>query len=276
MSALRFACSNLAWSADEEAGALELLRRHGVTGIEIAPTRCWPGWEGASVAAAKARSQVIADDGFAVAALQAILFGRPGATLFGADGGQAFEHHLRHVALLAEALGARTCVLGAPRNRQRGGLDEGRARERALPLMRRLAGAFADAGTVLAVEPVRPEYGGDFLTSTLDVLDFVREVGHPGMAVQLDAAALHSAGETLDGVWQASEGGRWLTHYHASEPALVGYQATVAPQLDNLHFLARAGWRGWCSFEMVRQDEGLTQAGPWALLGAWRSAESPA
>lgn len=275
MSPVRYACTNLAWSDDEEAQALSLLRAHGVQGIEVAPTRLWPGWQGATTAAARTAAARWRSEGFEVPALQAILFGRPEARLFGDDAGAAFESHLCRVACLAQALGAGVCVLGAPRNRARGALGLAQATEHALQVLSRLAAVFHDCGVVLGIEPARPEYGGDFLTDHRAVLEFVRLVAHPGLAVHADAAALHSAGETIEDVWAACDEGRALVHYHASEPGLAGFDRASAPQVHNLRFLAAVHWPGWRSFEMLRPTAGFATAGPWSVLDAARAKATP-
>ena len=49
----RLAVSNIAWPAEDDPAAYGILRDAGVRGLEIAPTRIWPGWEGAVPAAAR-------------------------------------------------------------------------------------------------------------------------------------------------------------------------------------------------------------------------------
>ncbi|MCH8179348.1 MAG: sugar phosphate isomerase/epimerase [Proteobacteria bacterium] len=271
MTDLRFACSNIAWSDQDASEALALLRENGVSGIEVAPTRIWPDWQGASLASARRWAAQFADMGFCVPSIQALLFGKPDAQLFGADGGRAFEAHLRDLAPLGGALGARAAVLGAPRNRQRGNMPSDAAEAHACDVFRRLAVVYADAGMVLALEPARPEYGGDFITTTADALRMAERVDHPGLGVHLDAAALHSAGERLADIWDLSRG-RHLAHYQLSEPDLGGFETPVAPHLDNLAFLQRVAWQGWCAIEMRAQPQGLKQSGPWGLLAAARRA----
>lgn len=271
---LRFSCSNIAWSDEEEVSAFELLRLHGVTGIEVAPTRIWPHWQGATVNAARVQALRLADAGFEVSSLQALLFEQPAAQLFGADGGAQFEVHLTRIAALGQALGARAAVLGAPRNRQRGALPLPEARARAVPILRRLAQRFEEAGLQLVLEPARPEYGGDFVITTAESHDLVREVDHPGFAVHLDAAAMYSAGEFIETLWSGF-GPCLPGHYQLSEPGLGGFErgglwmgpaSERVPHQHNLDFLQSVGWTGWCAIEMRRPRHGLAFSGPWALV----------
>ena len=204
---------------------------------------------------------------------QAILFGVPQAQLFGPDEGRAFESHLQQVALLAAGLGARVCVLGAPRQRARGALGLAQALERARPIFRRLATHFHEAGVLLALEPARPEYGGDFLTTTAEIAQYVRELDRPGLGIQLDAAALHSAGESLATFLEDPALRSWLAHVHISEPGLGGYRGSQLPHADHLRRLREAGWTHGCSFELLRTQAGpLPESGLAELLAQLRQA----
>ena len=265
MNNLRVACSNIAWGDDSEVPALECLLRHGVRAIEFAPTRAWPGWQGATPEAARKVAERYRERGFSIVSLQSLFFAKPDIQLFGDDGGSAFETHLSYVADLGFALGARVVLLGAPRNRVRGPLPLKIASYRAQAIFDRLAQRYHDAGLVLAIEPARPEYGGDFLCTTREVIDLVKAIDHPGLGVHLDAAALHSAGERLCDIWNET-GGQLLAHYQLSEPGLVGFERPIVPQLDNLRFLRKVAYAGWCSIEMARSTKSLEQTGPWDIL----------
>lgn len=261
---MRYAFSNIAWSPADDADVFALLRSHGVTGIEVAPTKLWPDWAGATPAAARAVKGRLADAGFEVPALQAVLFGRPAARLFGADGARELCAHLASVAELAGAIGARAIVLGAPQQRDRGELTPEQAFDRALPVLRGLARRFADAGCCLCIEPNPVSYGCNFITDAMQGAALVRAVDHPGFGLHLDAAAMHLAGDDLAELWPQL--GALVRHYHISEPQLAGFAAPRVPHARNLATLRDGGYEGWCSVEMREPAEPLAQVGPWALL----------
>ena len=106
----------------------QALRDAGFTGIEVAPTRVWPGWEGAVPAAAARLRTMFSGEGFTVPAIQAILFGAGDVALFGDHGQRArLRDHLLRAADLAAALGAGVMVFGAPSARRRGSLPPAEA-----------------------------------------------------------------------------------------------------------------------------------------------------
>jgi sugar phosphate isomerase/epimerase len=241
-----------------------LLREHGIGGIEVAPTRVWPDWDGATPAAAAAYRRQLEDEGFAVPALQAILFGRTKARLFDANGEKALVEHLALVAALAGALGAKAVVLGAPKQRDRGLLAPEAAHAHAADVFRAIAPAFADCGACLCIEPNPPQYGCNFVTTAAEGASLVRQVAHPGFGLHLDAAGMFLVGERLSAILPDVE--PLLRHYHISEPDLGDFTAPQVPHAANLAALHACGYAGWCSVEMREPRQGLASAGPWALL----------
>ena len=39
---MQLCVSNIAWAADQDQAAGEILRKHGIEAVEIAPTKYWP------------------------------------------------------------------------------------------------------------------------------------------------------------------------------------------------------------------------------------------
>lgn len=261
---LRFAFSNIAWTPHDAPPVLRLLHQRGIRGIEVAPTKVWPDWQGATPAAAQAYRRRLDDEGFAVPALQAVLFGKAQARLFDAAGEAALREHLPLVASLAGALGAKAVVLGAPKQRDRGELAPEAAHAHAADVFRALAPVFADCGTCLCIEPNPPQYGCNFVTTAAEGASLVRRVAHPGFGLHLDAAAMFIVGDRLAAVW--ADAGCLVRHYHISEPDLGDFTAPQVPHTENLAALRACGYAGWCSVEMREPRQGLASAGPWALL----------
>jgi D-psicose/D-tagatose/L-ribulose 3-epimerase len=271
---MKFACSSIAFAPGEVEASFDLLAAEGITGIELAPTTVWPGWQGATPQAARELAQRWQDRGFAIPALQAVTFDCDAGELFGASERVArLEQHLAVVAEIASAAGAGVVVFGAPRVRRRGELTIAEAIERAAPVLRRIARTFSDHGVALALEPVPPVYNCDFINTTDDAIRMVEFVGAPGLAVNLDAAALWLAGERPSDYLPAAAD--WLRHYHISEPELGDFVAPHAPHAEWLVELRSLGWKRWCSIEMRRPKGDLAHVGPWQAIRAARRANGP-
>jgi sugar phosphate isomerase/epimerase len=247
---VRLAVSNIAWNDAEEPQVLGLLRNKGVTGIEVAPTRLWPEWAGATPAAARLARVRLADEGFEVPSMQAILFGKPDLSLFG--DGTAFTDHVRGVADLAAALGAHVLVYGAPKSRDRGALTPVAAFDRAVEVLCVVAAECAARNTVLCIEPNPADYGCNFVVNSAEGLALVQAVDSPGLRLHLDTAAMVLAGEDPAGAVAAADA--YLSHVHISEPHLA---PIVPASIDHARVgrsLRRIGYRNWVAIEMRRVD----------------------
>ena len=73
----KLAISNIGWEIGDDPDVIKLLGDSGVGGIEIAPTKIWPEWIGATEKAAKEYRSRLNSEGFEVPALQAIVYGKP-------------------------------------------------------------------------------------------------------------------------------------------------------------------------------------------------------
>ncbi len=251
---MRLAVSNIAWAADEQEAVLPVLAAGGVSGIEIAPTMVWPGWQGATPDAARDLRERLGGRGFAVPALQSILFGRPELLLFGDDASRdGLVAHVAGVARLAGVLGAAVMVFGSPRNRLRGALSPDAAMEQAVPVFRALGAVCHEAGTALGIEANPADYGGDFLTSWAEAAELVTRVGHPGVVLHLDTACTALAGD--DPVAAARSCAGRIRHFHVSAPQL-GPVDEDSP-IDHpaiAEALRVGGYGGWVSVEMRRAE----------------------
>lgn len=265
MTARHFAFSNIAWTPHDDPEIFALLRRNGITGIEVAPTTIWPEWQLCTPAAAAQYRSFLRDEGFEVPALQALLYGRPSARLFDECGEVELLNHLAHVAAIAEALGAKVAVFGAPGQRNRGTRTWPQAVAHAVPVLRQAAEVFAAHGCCLCIEPNPREYGCNFVCNALEGAELVQAVDHPGFKLHLDAAALFLENEDLRAVFPTVA--PMLRHFHLSEPHLGDFREPKAPHSQNLRCLDAGGYGGWCSVEMRRPTGPLATAGPWALLG---------
>jgi D-psicose/D-tagatose/L-ribulose 3-epimerase len=256
---MRFAFSNIGLKDPQDSAALDALRAAGFTGIEVAPTKLWPGWEGATPEAAAAHRTWLAARGFEVPSLQAVLFGRPDLKLFGEESAQrALVEHLTFVADLAAAFGAKAIVLGAPKNRDRGVLSPAAAIDVAVPLLREIGNAYAKRNTCLCIEPNPPQYACNFVTTAVEGRALVDAVASAGFGLHLDAAGLYLAGD--DPEVELPRAAPTLRHFHVSEPNLGGFAAPVVDHARMLRLLVDGGYRYWTSVEVAadRHELGAT------------------
>ena len=269
MSFAGLAISSIAWPTEEDAAALDLIAEAGFTGIELAPGKAFGPWDAIELANVRATAASLAARGLPVVALQAILFGVPGAKLFGtADEQAALARHLRLVARIAGACGGVPCVFGAPAARDPGDLSEDEAISHAASFFAGLAPEFAAEGASLAFEANPREYGCRFVTHTDKAVALVRRVDAGGLGVQIDAGTMLVNNEPPRLLVEAA---RHAVHCHASGPHLVPVAPYAAAHAPLAIALRAAGYCGWVSVEMraVPDWRAAVRAAAPAMRAVW-------
>lgn len=220
--------SNIAWTQDEEAQIADLLAGAGVRLVDIAPGKYFTDPAAATAADVERVRLWWAERGFAIAGMQALLFGVGGLNLFGDDG--AMLARLSLLCRLGRDLGAGVLTFGSPRQRDRSGLDDLAAERIAVDFFRRLGEAAERAGVLVCLEPNPVMYGCNFMMRTDEAAAIVRAVDHSAIRLQLDVGAIAANGE--DATRTIQDHCALIGHVHASEPGLVVLGDGGAPHVE--------------------------------------------
>lgn len=250
---MKLAVSNIAWDEREQEEVLKLLLKHGVTGVEVAPTKIWPDWQGVDDASVQAAAERFHSAGFMIPALQSVLFGRPDLQVFGSDQSrEALLEHLSRVGSIARGLGAEVLVFGSPKNRLRGSLSQREAFTQAVIFFREAAAVCMSKGTVLCIEPNPEVYGCNFVTRWREAVELVEAVDHPGFGLHLDTGCIHMAGD--DPAEAVRDCAHVMRHLHVSEPQLTDLTKPVVAHELVASALRETCYPFWVSLEMRRPD----------------------
>lgn len=246
--------SNIAWSSPLEEESIAALQALGIEALELAPTRPWPDWAGATVENAVTVREQYRARGMAIPSMQAILFGKPECKLFGTDPERdALLQHLRLCADLAVALGAQNLVFGAPKNRDLNGLKPEQAFASACDTFAAVGGYYHSKGVCLCLEANPPQYGCTFVTNSREASRLVKAVDSPGFRLHLDTACMFLAGEDIPAVIETSR--EILQHFHASEPNLGDFHSPVIDHASASRALRSIGYSSWISLEMREAEQ---------------------
>jgi sugar phosphate isomerase/epimerase len=244
---MKLAISNIAWEQHNNIAVLNALKNHGVSGIEVAPTKIWPDWSGASRQHADQYRCWLADEGFEIPAMQAILFAMPDIQILDVQCQQRFLEHMERVADIAAGFNAKVLVLGAPKNRRRGQLSMSESREIAVEVLRKAGEICADRGCCIGLEHNPIEYGCDFVTNVADAREIVDSVDHKGVQLHLDAAGIHMCGGQIS---EVITGAGAFVHFHISEPMLEPIANGIVDHESAISTLKELDYDGWVSIEM--------------------------
>jgi sugar phosphate isomerase/epimerase len=224
---VRISISNIAWETPHDEQVCDILQRHGVDAIDIAPGKYFPDFAAASAEHIARVRTWWSERGIEIIGMQSLLYGTQGLNLFSEpEVQQRMLDHLQEVCRIGDGLKARRVVFGSPRNRDRTGLSDEQALEVATGFFKRLADIAQQHGVTICLEPNPECYGSNFMTTSLETATVVKAVGHPALKMQFDTGALCINGESPTSV--CAEFQHLIGHVHASDPQLlpVGTGAT--------------------------------------------------
>lgn len=218
----RLGVSNLAWPAEDEEEAFEILRSFGVAGVEVAPARLG-NWRELQPFFLAKYVEKLAGFGLQPCSMQAITYGIEGASLLGTPGEfAALRAHLIKVSHIAESLGVRHAVFGSPNMRKLNGAPIATVGKVAAHRLSDIGYAISKGGVRIAIEPVPAYYGNEFLLSLDETADFVEGLKNPFVATMVDTACMTlneraGNGSASDMIARHAE---QIAHVHISEPDL--------------------------------------------------------
>lgn len=252
---MKFAVSNIAWSPLERIDAYNILKRYGVTGLEIAPGLFFHAAKNAfepSDEIAKAALNEISSMGMQLVSMQSLLFGIEGAAIFeGKEALERFNEGMLQAINLASRFAIPNLVFGSPKQRViPEEIEYAKAEAFAVNVFRDLGKHAAEAGTVIAMEFNPSAYGTNFLNDIQQTIRFVEKVDHPAIKLNFDVGAMYmnnQFGEIESFIKRANQ---LISHVHISEPNLDPAPADVEQTVRILKALNTIGYDRWVSIEM--------------------------
>lgn len=211
---MKLAISNIAWSAESDDSMYSFLKSEGFEGLEIAPTRLFPENAYDKLAEAQLFEHLLYQKyNLTIPSMQAICFGRDEAIFGTAEERNSLKQYIKKAIDFASVLKCKNLVFGSPKNRIIGDNQE----DAAVDFFSEL-GNYAEAkNTVFSMEPNPEIYGTNFLNTTGEAIDFVKEIKCNGLKVNVDLGAIIYNNETVDTIANNID---LINHIHISEPYL--------------------------------------------------------
>ncbi|PKG32892.1 sugar phosphate isomerase/epimerase [Methanoregula sp.] len=245
---MKLAVSNIGWPQERTVEILRHLRKMGVTGLELAPTKFWPDPFSAEKGDIENVRSSIETYDLEVVGLHSLFYPFTDIGLFrSSEVTKRTLHYLEKLIGICGELGGKTMVFGSPVNRHRGSLSPESAFTRATAFFSRLAPVAYDRGVCICIEPLGPSET-DFIASSSEARRLVEDVNHPGFGLQLDVKSLFDSRENVEDSIAMSLPG--LMHVHVNDPGLtvVGSSGTVNHALV-ARCLERYGYGKYISIE---------------------------
>ena len=252
---MKLSISNIGWEEKNDIEVYNLMKKYGFSGVEIAPTR-WVQerpYEHIDEAVAIAERLKL-QYGFCVPSMQSIWFGKQKKVFASAEERGTLVAYTKKAIDYASAIGCKNLVFGCPRNRnvaEEWNLTKQQVDEIAGNFFGEL-GAYAESkGVVLAMEANPPIYNTNYVNTTEQAIDLVKNVASKGFLVNLDFGTMIANEED---VAILEENLPVIHHIHISEPGLKPIEKREThKELANL--LRAKKYEGYVSIEVGKQEE---------------------
>jgi len=246
---MKIAISNIAWTAEEDEEVYAIMQEKGVKGLEVAPTRIWEKPYEQPQQIIEQYHKYINNKDIEIIAMQALLFGRPDLKIFDSreKRDETFEYLKKNI-ILGSQLGAKALIFGSPRNRIIGDMDRNKAMDIAVDFFSRLGDIALQNNVKFCIESNPEEYGTDFIYTTKQGLELVKEVNNEGFKLNIDVGAMTINGENYREIIE--EVFPYIAHFHISEPHLKHISNTKTEHLNIAKILKKLNYKNWVSIEM--------------------------
>lgn len=212
---MKLSISNIAWSNEYDQEMYRYIRKLGFGGLEIAPTRLFNDPYNHTDDAKIYRKNIMNHYQLEVSSMQSIWFGRT-ENLFGSN--KEREILLKHTYKaidFANAIGCHNLVFGSPKNRV---IKQKEDYKVAISFFRKLGEYALKRDTIISIEANPQLYGTNFINTTNEAFEFVKEISHPGIMVNVDLGTIIENDENINVVLKNIY---YVNHIHISEPNLI-------------------------------------------------------
>ncbi|WP_240414722.1 sugar phosphate isomerase/epimerase family protein [Paenibacillus periandrae] len=242
---MKLSISNIAWSTNEDNEISEILNEFNVTGIEVAPTKVYHEPENVNDSILQEYLNYWTNKNKKIIAMQSLLFNKSQLSIFGETNKQTLSY-LKSIIFMGSRLSATSLVFGSPKNRFIGNNDPIEARREAITFFKDLGDIAKTYGISICIEANPVQYGCDFITSTLEALQFVKDIDHQAIKLQIDTGTMiinqENPYETLKACLP------FIGHFHISEPYLELIGKNDHSEIS--YALKKLNYDGWVSIEM--------------------------
>jgi len=215
---MKLSISNIAWPANQDQQLYKFMQSMGFAGLEIAPTRIFTESPYQKIPEAKAFADELKRDfGLAISSMQSICFGCDEAIFGTEEERETISNYIKESIDFAAAINCKNLVFGSPKNRIIGENQQGIA----LTFFKDLGDYAASKNTILAFEPNPDIYGTNFINTTQEAVDFVKQVNSVGLKVNLDFGTFLYNKEQFEVIADHID---LIHHVHISEPYLEKIQ----------------------------------------------------
>lgn len=249
MSNTKLAISNIAWEPICDIDMYQYLKAQQFSGLEIAPTRLFQEspYEHCSDISDYAK-RIKEQYNLTICSMQSIWYGRKERIFGTKEERNILIEYTKNAILFAEAARCHNLVFGCPKNRNYENSDE--IQNIAIAFFKELGDFAYNHGTVIAMEANPTIYGTNYINTTKQAIELIKDVSSKGFRLNLDFGTVIQNQEDLSEINNLES---FVNHIHISEPYLKPIENRV--ELHKKAFeIARKVPEVYISIEMGKNE----------------------
>jgi sugar phosphate isomerase/epimerase len=256
---MKYAICNETFEGTSHRDGLELAKKLGYTGVEVAPFTL--GLDAREIPKQTRREYraMVEDLGMSIVGLHWLLAKTQGFHLTTDDRSvrNKTADYFKCLIELCSDLGGNVMVLGSPLQRNFSPpMTHEQAMANAVEVIKQFTEQLESAHVRLAIEPLGPQEG-NFLNHASEARAMIQAIDSPSVRLHLDVKAMSSEGPPIDQI--VRENSDWVIHFHANDPNKLGPGMGQVDQGPIFKALKEIGYRGWVSVEVFDYSPGVEQ-----------------
>ncbi|MEK7476640.1 MAG: sugar phosphate isomerase/epimerase family protein [Candidatus Coatesbacteria bacterium] len=255
---MRFAVCNEMFKDWAQTGIAARAKALGYDGVELAPFTLSPDPTRMKPSEVREVREAYENAGLDIVGLHWLLARTQGLSITSPDDTvlDRTAGYLRILVSLCSDLGGQLMVFGSPAQRDLASgqsFDDGFAR--ATRVFREVSVAAGAAGISVLIEPLT-KVETNFINTMEEGVRLVEAVGHANFRLHLDIKAMRGAEPKSPAETILAEGGRYLHHFHANDPNLLGPGMGDEDIAPIAAALKAVGYDRWISVETFAPGPG--------------------
>lgn len=216
---LKLSASNLGWNIENDEEVLSELKTLGFRGLEIAPSKLFGETPYAESSKAEEYAKLIRTDyGLSICSMQSIWYKRSENLFVSAEDRQKLLDYTLEAIDFAAYIGCKNLIFGCPKNRNiPNKFNRDKAKALFVSWLKSINEHASKKGVYLLLEANPKIYNTNFLNSTSDTAQLLKELDLSNIGLNLDFGTIVQSKEKLDELEQYLS---LVKHVHISEPFL--------------------------------------------------------
>ena len=215
---MKISVSNIAWDSIFDESVSSMLFQEQIKYIDLAPTKYVENINELDRTLCKKITDFWLEKNISFLGMQSLFYGKNELNIFDEDNFKNVMSHCEKLISIASMFKIKVLIFGSPLNR----FIKNKNKNNNLiakNFFNEFSKQIEQTDITLCIEPNPKEYGCNFLTNTIECIDFVKELNLPNVKTNLDLSAVQINNKNLLDVVKYGE--KYFGYVHISDPYLT-------------------------------------------------------